>query len=383
MALKEQIQTQVKKPVAIVSCRNYDAETVRRALKEAMELLNPISYYVKRGDKVLLKPNMLSAKEPSRAVTTHPEIITAVGELVLDCGGELIIGDSPAGQPKDLEKYWTKTGFTEAAKRLGVEMVSFEDYGVRSFPAPEGYVSISEVALNADVIINLPKLKTHLLTRMTGAVKNMFGTVPGYRKSYMHSLAPDPLPFSRFVVSVFSQVIPTLNIMDAVVGLEGNGPSSGRPKEIGAILVSEGAFEMDSIAAQIVGEDLQHLPVFQAAVETGLWQWDASDTMVLGESFSQFIPAEFKAPDVSKIERIPPILKRNLKRLIWIRPRSNPKLCTACELCIDNCPESCMTLVNDSPQIDYNKCIKCGCCDEICPENAIYQEMSLLAKLLA
>ncbi|MFH1734723.1 MAG: DUF362 domain-containing protein, partial [bacterium] len=361
MALKEQIVEQIKKPVALVHCKSYEPAIVRSALCAALDLLEPMSHFVKRGDRVLLKPNMLSAKEPSKAVTTHPEILVAVGELVLDCGGAIIIGDSPAGQPKDLEKYWDKTGFALAAKRLGVELLSFEEYGVRSFTAPEGHVSISEVALDADVIINLPKLKTHLLTRTTGAVKNMFGVVPGYRKSYMHSLAPDPLPFSRYVVAVYSQVIPTLNIMDAVVGMEGNGPSSGQPREIGALLVSEDAFEIDRIAAQIMGENIASLPVFQAAVEAGCWNWDENTSKILGNSLEEFILPDFEPPEVSKIERIPPILKRNLKRLIWIRPRSNPKLCTACELCIDNCPESCMTLIKDVPEIDYKKCIKCGC----------------------
>jgi uncharacterized protein (DUF362 family)/Pyruvate/2-oxoacid:ferredoxin oxidoreductase delta subunit len=338
---------------------------------------------IRPGDRVLIKPNMLSAKEPERAVTTHPEVIAAVGELVLDCGGKLIIGDSPAGAPKSLEKHWEKSGLGDVAHRLGIKPVTFEDAGLRSFKAPGGYISISRVALEADHIINLPKLKTHMLTGMSGAVKNMFGTVPGFRKSFLHSVAPEALPFSRLVLTVYQHVVPTLNVMDAVVGMEGNGPSSGKARHIGAMLISQDALSLDHLAAQIIGLEPSRLPIFQAAVEAGLWDFDREPVDVLGLDPSELGLNDFRPPDISKLERLPEFVRSGLKKVIWIRPKADAGICTACGLCVENCPEAAMELSNDVPRIDYKLCIKCGCCDEICEDNAIYQELSLLARLLA
>jgi uncharacterized protein (DUF362 family)/NAD-dependent dihydropyrimidine dehydrogenase PreA subunit len=348
-----------------------------------LDSLDNPEQFIRPGDRILLKPNLLSAKSPDRAVTTHPEIITAVGEMVLDCRGKVIIGDSPAGMAKNIRHFWEKTGIAAAASRLNAELVCFEDEGIRSFKAPDGYVSIADIALEADAVINLPKLKTHMLTRMTGAVKNMFGVVPGFRKSYLHSLAPEPLPFCRFVIAVYRQVIPALNIMDAVIAMEGNGPSSGKPTRIGAILVSQDALALDQVAARLIGENVRDLPMFQAAAEAGLWNPDENSLILLGDDLTELIPQDFKPPDASRLERIPSFIKNNLKRIFWIRPRADRNLCSSCGLCIENCPQQAMHFVKDVPKIDYNRCIKCSCCDEICPENAIYQQMSLLAKLIS
>lgn len=384
MALSEDIQRIARqRQASLVKCNSYDPLEVRRALRQSLDLLGSQERFIRPGDRILLKPNMLSAKEPERAVTTHPEVITAVGEMVLDCRGKIILGDSPAGAPKSLEKHWEKTGISKAAQRLGVKPVSFEEAGVKSFKAPGGYVSISRIALEADHIINLPKLKTHMLTGMTGAVKNMFGTVPGFRKSFIHSLAPEALPFSRFVVAVYRQVVPTLNIMDAVITMEGNGPSSGKPRHLGALLISRDALALDSLGAQIIGLDEARLPVFRAASEAGLWGLDTDGTEILGFDPLEIRASNFQQPDISKLERLPKIVRHGLRKVIWIRPKADARVCTACGLCVENCPETAMTLDNDVPRIDYNVCIKCGCCDEICEDNAIYQEMSLVARLLA
>ena len=383
MVVPEPVPERLPRSAALVQCRSYDPFEVRRALRRGLDLLSSPERFIRPGDRILLKPNMLSAKEPERAVTTHPEVITAVGEMVLDCRGKVILGDSPGGTANNLEKYWEKTGFRDAARRLGVEPVSFEDAGVKSFPVAGGHISISRVALEVDGIINLPKLKTHLLTRMTGAVKNMFGTVPGYRKSYLHRLAPEALPFSRVVVEVYRRVIPALTVMDAVVGMEGNGPSSGNPRLIGAMLVSDDALAVDNLAAELIGMDKRKVPIFQAAAEVGLWDWNGDGVTVLGEEPAELVLPDFKQPDVSRLERIPPFVHRSLKRLLWIRPRANPRLCTGCGTCVENCPEQAMELKNSVPKIDYSICIKCGCCDELCPDNAIYQEISLLARLLS
>lgn len=383
MVLSEHIPAPSPSETALVRCGSYDPSEVRRAVRRGLDLLGSPERFIRPGDRILLKPNMLSAKEPERAVTTHPEVIAAVGEMVLDCRGKIILGDSPGGAAQNLGKYWEKTGFAEVARRLGVEPVSFEDAGIKSFPALGGFFGIARIALEVDGIINLPKLKTHLLTRMTGAVKNMFGTVPGYRKSYIHRLAPEALAFSRFVVAIYRQVVPSLTVMDAVVAMEGNGPSSGNPRHVGALLVSEDALGLDNLAAQLIGMEAAKLPIFHAAAEAGLWNWNSNDSTVLGEEPTEFCIPNFRQPDISRLERIPPFVYRSLKKLLWIRPRANPKLCTSCRICVENCPEQAIQLKNGVPKIDYSACIKCGCCDELCPDNAIYQEMSPLARLIS
>lgn len=383
MAVKEHISSATHRRTALVRCQDYEPLQVRRALRQGLDLLDSVEGFVRPGDTVLIKPNMLSAKEPEKAVTTHPEVIAAVGEMVLDCRGKVVLGDSPAGAGNNLGKFWDKTGIRAVARRLGVKPVSFEDAGVKSFEIPAGFVSISRIALEADVIINLPKLKTHMLTRMTGAVKNMFGTVPGFRKSYIHSLAPASLAFSRFVVGVYQQVIPRLNVMDAVWGMEGNGPSSGNPRHIGALLVSQDALALDSLGARLIGMEEEKLPVFQAAVEAGLWSWNCGNSGFVGAEVDEIVIPDFRPPDISRLERIPPFVHRNLKRLVWIRPKADPIHCTGCGVCVENCPKQAMSLKKDVAVMDYSICIKCGCCDEICPENAIYQEMSLVARLLS
>jgi len=383
LGLTEQIPAKSISSIALAACRTYDPGNVRTTLHRSLEMIGSPERFIKPGDRILIKPNMLSAKEPEHAVTTHPEIIAAVGEIVLDCRGRIILGDSPGGAAKNIKNYWNKTGISAVAKRLNIEPVSFEKSSVKSFKAPGGFVNISTIALEADGIINLPKLKTHILTKMTGAVKNMFGTIPGFRKGFLHSLAPEPDDFAKFVFAAYKQVVPNLNIMDAIVGMEGNGPSSGQPRHIGAILISEDALALDSIAARIMGFDVRELPMFKAAVEAGYWQWDSDPVDLYGDPIEEFIAHNFLLPDVSKLERLPDFVKNNLKRLIWIRPQANPEVCTACNLCVESCPVEAMSMVRDVPLIDYNVCIKCGCCDEVCPENAIEQKMSLLARLLA
>ncbi|MCX6640044.1 MAG: DUF362 domain-containing protein [bacterium] len=383
MSLSEPIPALSNQTTALIRCRDYSAQSVKIALRRAFDAIGSPERFIRPGDRVLLKPNMLSAKEPERAVTTHPQIIEAMGEIVLDCRGKIVLGDSPAGAGRDLSYFWNKTGISAAAKRLGIEPTSFEDCGIKSIAAPGGFVCISRAALDVDSIINLPKLKTHLLTRMTGAVKNMFGCVPGYRKAGMHHQAPTPLSFSRLVISVYQQVIPALNVMDAVLAMEGNGPSSGSPRHLGAILVAEDALTVDSVAASLVTIDPKKLPIFQAAVERGLWSWDSDPIVVLGDKLDELRVTNFRVPDLSRLERIPGFVHKALQKVIWIKPRADQIACSSCSACVDNCPEQAMVMKNGIPKIDYKLCVKCGCCDEICPENAIQQEISLLARLIS
>ncbi len=383
MSLAERILTSTARDTTLVHCSSYQPAEIRRAIRRGLDLLGGMERFIRPGDRVILKPNLLSAKEPERAITTHPEIVAAVGEIVLDCRGKIVLGDSPGGAAKDLQKYWDKTGMTDVAHRLGLQPVDFAAQGIRSFSVPEGFINISRLVLEADVIINLPKLKTHQLTRMTGAVKNMFGTVPGFRKIHIHSVAPRPLQFSRFLLAIYRQVAPALTIMDAVLAMEGNGPSSGNPRALNAILISEDGLALDSLAAKLIGMEESKLPIFQAAVEAGLWDFNNSVVPVRGDDPEELRLLDFRLPDVSRLERIPRFVHRGLKRLIWMRPKANPASCTTCGRCVQNCPEQVMWFKKGVPQIDYRRCIKCGCCDEFCPERAIYQEMSALAHLLA
>lgn len=368
---------------SLVSCPQYHPETVRKALRRSLDLVGSFDQCIRPGDVVLLKPNLLSAREPEKAVTTHPEVIAAVAEVLLDCRSKIILADSPGGAAKALPAYWEKTGIRRVADRFGIELVSLENAPIRTFEAPEGFISISRLPLEVDHIINLPKLKTHQLTRMTGAVKNMFGVVPGCRKGELHARAPVPLHFSRFVLAIYRRVIPAWNIMDAVVAMEGNGPSSGSPRHIGALMVSTDALALDGVAAKLIGMETFRLPIFQAAVEAGIWRESGEEIIPLGDDPDDFVVPDFRQPMISRIERIPSVIHQSLKKLIWIRPRADGALCTTCGKCVQNCPVQAMTFKKGVPKINYERCIRCGCCDELCDDRAIYQEMSWLAKFFA
>jgi len=230
-------------------------------------------------------------------------------------------------------------------------------------------VSVSRAVLDADVVISLPKFKTHGLTVMTGAIKNSYGILPGAQKALLHRAAGSPERFHELVVEVFRLRVPDLFIVDAVVGMEGNGPASPDLREIGLVLASDNAVALDAVIATMMGLDPGRLRFLRKAKEAGLGDFDFAAIEVVGEL--RRIP-DFKVPPLGGEAIVGnPAMQEILHQRGAVRPHADPALCTGCGTCVEQCPVSALTMIDGLPQVEAATCIACFCCQEMCPEKAI------------
>jgi len=366
--------------ISLIKCSTYNVQAVTEAVRRAVDLLGGISAFVKPGNKVLLKPNLLSAKTPDRAITTHPAVVEAVIILVKEAGGIPMVGDSPAGAFKSLEGFWDTTGMLEVCRKHSVELISFERSGVHLKEHNGKKYHLAAPVLDAEVIINLPKLKTHSLTLMTSAVKNMYGVIPGLKKSMYHKQAPKPWDFSKLVVDIYALARPHLTIVDAVVGMEGMGPSAGNPRDLGFMMAGQDGVALDGYAAHLLGKKPLDIPTTRIAAQQKLGIADLKQIEVLGD---QILPVkDFKWPPNWFYSLIPNFLAKYAARLFWVRPAIDPKLCINCGYCVESCPVSALASIGAVPEFSYKLCINCLCCSEVCPQHAVYQKRSPVAKIL-
>ncbi len=374
----------MKNRVSIERCQDYLLDNVRGAVKKSFSNLGGLDKFVKAGDKVLIKPNLLSAKDPSRAITTHPSVVQAVAEEVLALKAKPYIGDSPGGADRGVKRVWDNTQMSLASHNSGVPLVSFEEKGVEQRKSHTGKTYyIARPVLEADVIISLGKVKTHTLTLMTGAIKNMFGVIPGFRKGEYHKEAPKPENFAEVIVDIFSLVKPRITLMDAVVGMEGDGPSSGDPKYLGFLLASEDAVALDAATSKILGFKDGEIDSTRIAAKRGLGAADFSQIEITGEKIENVKPASFALPSNRLLKLVPKFLVDLLGPLVWVRPNIYDGTCTNCNICVTNCPLKTISAGKQKPVFDYSRCVNCMCCQELCPQKAIYLEKSWLAGKIA
>lgn len=370
-----------KSIVSIVRCRDYEQRQVDDAINQSLKNIGGLDQLIKQGTRVHIKPNLLTAKSPDKAATTHPSVVKSLVKRVLELGGLVTIGDSPAGISRPIEEYWQATGMGEVALETGAKLVQLEKKGVVERTVNGKAYFISSAVAEADVVINVCKLKTHNLTLFTGAIKNMFGAIPGFKKSEYHKQAPKVEEFSEIIVDIFSAVRPQLNIMDAIEIMEGNGPSAGRPKHLGMILASKDAVALDAIAAKIVGFEAGEILTTEKAYQRGLGEKVIDRIAILGESLEALRDLQIALPTNRFQHYIPASVVKVLGKLVWVRPKPDENRCKRCGACIAICPTRAMNPKDGFPVIDYNKCISCFCCDEVCPHNAIDQDLSWLTKL--
>ncbi|MGQ9628709.1 MAG: DUF362 domain-containing protein [bacterium] len=372
--------------VALVRCSSYDPSEVRDAVGRAIELLGGDGTLVRPGDTVLLKPNLLAGTEPSAAVTTHPSVFRAAANLVIDAGGKPIYGDSPGYGP--LIKVARAARISPVAEELGVPCADVSD--VVEVAYPEGRVlkkfTLFRAAAESSGVFSLAKLKTHGLTYLTGAVKNLFGCIPGTRKAEYHLRMGDRETFSKMLVDLYGCLKPALSIIDAVVGMEGNGPRSGNPKPVGAIIAGFDGIAVDSVAAALVGIDPLSVPTVKYGEEFGLGVGDPRGIEVVGDSLEDLRVRDFR-PSVGAPERgtVPPWVTRIARKSIVPWPTIDPAKCTRCRTCVEVCPARPKALSagkGEVPQYDYDLCIRCYCCQELCPEGAISLKTGFLGRLL-
>jgi uncharacterized protein (DUF362 family)/Pyruvate/2-oxoacid:ferredoxin oxidoreductase delta subunit len=376
--------------VVLKYCPDYTADVEQR-LREGLTEWGDMSAFVKPGQKVLLKVNLLMKKRPEEAVTTHPSVVEAVVRLVQEAGGIPIIGDSPGGPYtlSALQSIYTWSGLREVAERTGA--ILNEDVGQTTIQCPEGKLvkslTVTNCVLNADVIIPLSKLKTHGMMTFTGAVKILFGVIPGLLKAEYHLKMFKTSDFADLLVDIAVWVKPALSIMDGVVGMEGDGPSAGKPRDIGALILSTDPFALDVIAADLIGLKPERVPTLMAARARGLTS-RLNEIQLKGDARSLWRIQDFlipKAVSTNFLDRVS--LPRNVKRFLLNRVRSRPifehEMCVGCSDCVNNCPPKALTMnENQRPVVDLEACIRCFCCQELCPHQAIKLYKPWLARKL-
>jgi uncharacterized protein (DUF362 family)/Pyruvate/2-oxoacid:ferredoxin oxidoreductase delta subunit len=364
-------------PVSIIQCADY-TDSLESAIRELLEPLGGMAAFVKPGQAVFLKPNMLTDRTPDEAVTTHPEVIRAVIRLVRECGGNPTVGDSPAAAIK-LSSVHAKTGIRALCEAENVPLISFEQAETVEVKTDAATFYIAKPILDADVVINLPKIKTHVLTTLTGAVKNLYGTLPGYQKTHLHNRFPAIFDFGRQVAALYDSIQPALSIADAVWGMEGNGPSGGDPVNLGFLAAATDGFALDVALCHLLDIKRSAVPTLQGYLSTpghGEIEW-------VGPGAGNSRPQSVRLPR-TLARFMPRWMSPVLSRFVWVRPDIDPDICIRCGRCVKACPANALAMPASTPAPDQppvlspKECIGCCCCHEVCPVNAIHMRQSPL-----
>lgn len=371
--------------VAVVRCKTYNVEAVKPALEEAVNAVNGLDF-VKSGMKIIIKPNLVSFKKPDAAATTHPALLEALVEMLLARGADVTIGDSPGG-PHSLpllNRVYAATGM-DRVEKLGAKLN--RNMNEKTVDFPEGKVlknfTYTEYLDEADAIIDFCKLKSHGMLGMSAAVKNLFGTIPGLKKPEVHYKFQNDAEFADMLVDLNEYFKPRLAICDAVVGMEGNGPTAGTPRQIGAIIASKSTYYADVVGAELIGMNIDGLPTLQAAYERGFAPSSSKNLRVYGDIRALTVD-DFKAPPVRGLSfmRKGNVLHFISKAALEHKPTLKKRLCAGCGECARMCPAKAIEMKNKKPHINREKCIRCFCCQEFCPRAAMVAHRPLAAKVL-
>lgn len=375
-------EIKVRSLVNSVKIDSYHPDKLSSALKVLLSPFGGLKQFVKPGMTVLINPNLLSARTPDKAVTTHPELVAAAVRECLEIGAGVLIGDSPGGVEKGLKRVWDNTGMTDVSKSTGAPLVGFESGDVREVTVENRRYYLSRYAFDVDFIISIPKLKTHVLTNYTGAIKNCYGFMPGLRKADYHKRNPDARSFSRVVVDIFSLVKPGLFIMDGGLAMEGDGPASGNPRWLGYLFAATNGVAMDSSVTSILGVGKKKIWPTEIASLRGLGCSELSSIDRRGPAFLNGVISDFKMPSNAYMNFIPFFAVRTLEPYLWVRPAIDHLSCTMCNECLENCPQNIIFEKDGRLEFKYDECIKCMCCHELCPHESVYLEKSRLARLI-
>lgn len=374
-----------KTPVSVVKCPDYDPDRTLDAVRKAVALAGGLEPLKRFGKKALLKPNILYGVPPEKAVTTHPVFLDAVITVFRESGFEVTVGESPPLE--GFQSVARKSGLLDVIKKHGVRFAEFTEAIGRM--NPEGKLvrnfQVAKDVYDSDFIVSLPKLKTHTQMYYTGAMKNLFGVVPGLQKTQFHFRFPERKDFADMIVDLNILLKPAFAIMDGVVAMEGDGPSGGDPFPLGLVLASSDVLALDIIASGIIGYRWQYIPALSQAMERVNTPWvkRPEDIEVRGEPVEAVKAHHFRkvtiVGDMGFIKkRVPGFLFRFIKDAWVPRPFFKNGKCIRCGRCIEICSASALEFVPDkSPyrkriRIHKNKCIRCYCCHEICPAKAIH-----------
>ncbi len=377
--------------VSIAPCRSYEPGEVRQALEQVLAPIGGLDF-VRPGMRVAIKANLVVFRKPEAAATTHPEMLCGLIDLLRERGAEVTVGDSPGGlyNAAYVGRVYAATGM-HAVEQHGAQLN--HDFSQRTVRFPEARVAKEFLYTawldKADAIIDFCKLKTHGMMGMSAAAKNMFGVIPGTVKPEYHFRYPDARDFARMIVDLDEFCRPVLCIADAVVGMEGNGPTQGTPRPIGCVAASKSPHLLDLACAELIGLRRCDVPTLEAARERGLIpdSWEQLD--ITGDL------AAFRVPDFEKLEVLNSTLFKNenggffarlsgkvVQASVGQKPKLDAKDCVGCGECGRICPAKAITMTGGRPEIDRKKCIRCFCCQEFCPKGAMKVARPLVARLL-
>ncbi len=377
-----------KSKVVVLKCDTYDYEPVYDTVEKGINLLGGIANFVKEGEKILIKPNVLIGADPEKCISTHPSVFRAVGVLLKKAKAAVYYGDSSAFG--ECAVNMERASLKQVADELEIIMADFDKGKVvnHSTALLNKMFVIANGVLASDGLVSLSKLKTHELTRFTGAVKNQFGCVPGLRKGQFHARLPSPFDFATMLVDLNTLVKPRLYIMDGIMAMEGNGPRNGQPKKLGIILFSTDPVALDAIACKIIDLDPEYVPTSKPGERASLGTYHYKNIEVIGEDIDSLVDKDFDVVRKPPVEVPGGIIRKFINKQISPKPFIDKKKCTNCGTCVRHCPVEPGALDwhtgdNDKPPTyKYDRCIRCFCCQELCPEGAISVRETIFSRIL-
>jgi uncharacterized protein (DUF362 family)/Pyruvate/2-oxoacid:ferredoxin oxidoreductase delta subunit len=361
--------------IAFQRCPDYAPAPVSRAVRSALEALPGLPDLARSGRRVLLKPNIVNPRAPETAACTHPSIMRAVAEFFHDAGCALLVADQPTyARPDQTEEVFAVPGYRAALADLPVQWSLASARGYEPYPVPHPLqtptVHLSRLLREVDFVVNLAKLKTHMQTRMTGAVKNVFGLVAPRQRLDLHALGLARL-LGEALADCWGAAPPALTVMDAVLAQEGPGPIKGHPRPLGWLAAATDGVALDALAASLTGFRPGEILPTHAAARAGYGQDDLARLELSGDDPDPLRARLRRAPSLT--EHVPPWLAGFGMRWVYVRPRVNPRRCVNCGQCLASCPASCLHLAEHA-RIDRRRCLECFCCMEACPHDAIEVE---------
>ncbi len=367
--------------VSIIKCESYEPVLVQEKLRQAVDLIGGIANFIKPRSRVLVKPNLLMAKEPESGITTHPEVVRAAVSLLKEIDCKIFLGDGPSvwgNQIENVDEVYERTGMRSLCQQEGIELVKFDKRRMRkNFP-------LTTWLDECDHLVSIPKFKTHEFTLLTAAIKNLFGLVSGTYKTELHKNYFEKADFAKILVDIYQETRPSLTIVDGILAMEGDGPGTGgRSRKVDLLLASRDCVALDSVLAWLMGIKPLDVLSTREAASRGLGASSMDAIAIKGENLANVRPKPFLLPSSSpQRELLPRPLAKIFKKMVKYTPYVQRQICIRCAACIESCPQKVISMQNEGIVFDYRKCIACFCCQEVCPEAAIKIKKSLLAKII-